>query len=47
MIANLGTITTEVAAIKTTSAMLNIPAVPDVLLMLVSFTSSSPKAITS
>ncbi len=37
-IANLGTITTELAAIKTTSGMLNIPAVPFVLvILLVSF----------
>ena len=34
-IANLGTITTEVSAIKTTSAMLDIPAIPFVILMLI------------
>jgi Mn2+/Fe2+ NRAMP family transporter len=34
-VANLGTITTEVAAIKTTSSILNIPAVPFVILILV------------
>src|SRR5512140_2355353 len=33
-IANLGTITTEVSAIKTTSGMLNIPAVPFVVVTL-------------
>src|SRR5512143_40504 len=34
-IANLGTITTEVSAIKTTSGMLHIPAIPFVIGMLV------------
>ncbi len=35
VIANLGTVTVELAAIKTTSTMLNIPAIPFLILMII------------
>ncbi len=35
VVANLGTVTVELAAIKTTSTMLNIPAIPFLILMIV------------
>ena len=35
VVANLGTVTVELAAIKTTSTMLNIPAIPFLILMII------------